>query len=71
VDTTEYSSSLFIIKTSLEFLGLRSLKTIMEGTVSILENNNLCLADTIDWSLIKRSPYAPLLKNNAPADRCR
>jgi L1 cell adhesion molecule len=71
VDTTEYSSALYIIKTSLEFLGLRSLETIMEGNVAILENDNLCLADSVDWSSIKRSPYAPLLKNNAPHERCR
>ncbi|CAG0917994.1 unnamed protein product [Notodromas monacha] len=70
VDTNEYSA-LYIIKTSLEFLGLRSLKTVSGGAVSILENDNLCLVDSIDWSRIKRSQYEPLLKKNAPPEVCR
>ncbi|CAG0915353.1 unnamed protein product [Notodromas monacha] len=71
VDMTEFSSALYIIKTSLEFLGLRSLKTIMEGAVSILENDKLCLVDSVDWSLIKRSSYMPLLMNNSSPEKCR
>ena len=48
-DLTEYFSSLYIVKTSLESLNLRSLKRIRAGKVYILENRELCFAENITW----------------------
>jgi epidermal growth factor receptor len=41
---TEFFSSLYIVKTSLTSLDLRSLRKIRSGNVAILENNELCFA---------------------------
>ena len=38
---TEYFSALYIVKTSLESLNLKSLNKIRSGSVAILENNDL------------------------------
>lgn len=50
-----YFASLYIVKTNLKSLELRSLKHINSGAVVILENKNLCFANEIDWSKIKKS----------------
>nr|CAD7198577.1 unnamed protein product [Timema douglasi] len=68
---TEYFSSLYIVKTSLKFLGLRSLKKIHSGSVAILENKNLCFAKTINWTKIKKSSeHGTLDHNNKPKEEC-
>jgi len=68
---TEYFASLYIVKTSLTSLGLRSLKKIHSGSVAILENKRLCYAQTIDWESIKKSSEHPkLLQNNKNESLC-
>ncbi|XP_063244948.1 epidermal growth factor receptor isoform X2 [Bacillus rossius redtenbacheri] len=69
---TEYFASLYIVKTSLQSLGLRSLKKIHAGSVAILENKNLCFAQNIDWKKIKKSlSHGILLQNNKPELDCK
>ncbi|KAK9695926.1 Protein tyrosine and serine/threonine kinase [Popillia japonica] len=51
----DYFTSLYIVKTSLESLELRSLKLINSGKVAILENKKLCFADKINWKKIFKS----------------
>ncbi|KAI4471682.1 tyrosine-protein kinase receptor [Holotrichia oblita] len=51
----DYFTSLYIVKTSLESLELRSLKLITSGKVAILENKKLCFADKINWKKIFKS----------------
>ncbi|MCL4143179.1 UNVERIFIED_CONTAM: hypothetical protein GTU68_019816, partial [Idotea baltica] len=73
-ETTEYFSSLYIVKTSLKSLGLRSLKRIRSGSVYILENSNLCFGDSIEWrELIKGDdPKSQLLmQNNRKSESCK
>ncbi|XP_070496722.1 epidermal growth factor receptor isoform X2 [Chironomus tepperi] len=48
-------ASLFIVKTSLKSLGLKSLKRVNSGAVVIVENKHLCFANKIDWNKIKKS----------------
>ncbi|XP_076263904.1 epidermal growth factor receptor isoform X1 [Rhynchophorus ferrugineus] len=60
----EYSSSLYIVKTSLQSLELKSLKTITMGTVAILENKHLCLAEGINWNKIRKSRENSLMLSN-------
>ena len=36
----------------LQDLGLSSLTTIMNGSVRLSQNHNLCYVDTVDWPLI-------------------
>ena len=61
----DYFSSLYIVKTSLESLELRSLKQINSGNVVILENKNMCFADTVNWNKLKKSnDREPIIKNN-------
>lgn len=68
----EYSTSLYIVKTSLETLQLKSLKRINMGTVAILENKDLCLADVISWDLIRKShEHHLMLSNNSDYRTCR
>ena len=68
---TEYFSSLYIVKTSLESLDLRSLRKIRSGGVSILENNDLCYAENINWQRIMKSPqHNTLLQNNKAPEQC-
>ncbi|CAG0882099.1 unnamed protein product [Cyprideis torosa] len=71
-ELTELQSSLLILKTSLKTLQLRSLETIRAGAVSILENENLCLAESIHWSKIMLSKHSvPQIKSNRDETRCR
>lgn len=68
---TEYFASLYIVKTSLKSLGLRSLKKIRSGSVAILENKNLCFAQGVDWKKIKKSQeHGTLLQNNKKEEDC-
>lgn len=50
-----YFASLYIVKSSLKSLELRSLKRINSGAVVILENKNLCFAQNIKWGKVKKS----------------
>ncbi|XP_034936586.1 epidermal growth factor receptor isoform X2 [Chelonus insularis] len=68
---TEYFASLYIVKTALVSLGLRSLKKINSGSIIVLENKDLCYAQTIDWSRIKNSSeHESLLSNNRNESEC-
>ncbi|XP_057671890.1 epidermal growth factor receptor isoform X1 [Diorhabda carinulata] len=68
----EYSTSLYIVKTSLESLELSSLKTIKMGTVAILENQHLCLAEGINWKSLQKSNESHLmLSNNSDSGSCK
>ena len=68
---TEYFSALYIVKTSLESLNLRSLTKIRSGAVAILENNDLCYAENIYWQRIMKSQqHNTLLQNNKPPEQC-
>ncbi|XP_065160350.1 epidermal growth factor receptor isoform X2 [Atheta coriaria] len=67
----EYFSSLFIVKTSLESLELKSLRSINSGTVIILENMNLCYAVNINWKKIVRlNDHVSMIKNNKQDESC-
>ena len=68
---TEYFASLYIVKTSLVSFGLSSLKKIYSGSIAILENKNLCYAQSINWSRIKKSSeHESLLSNNRNESEC-
>ena len=68
---TEYFASLYIVKTALVSLDLRSLKKVSSGTIAILENRNLCYAQSINWSKIKKSSeHEILLQNNNNETEC-
>lgn len=68
----EYSTSLYIVKTSLESLELRSLKRINMGTVAILENKHLCFAESINWNKIRKShEHMLMLSSNSNMEKCK
>ena len=68
---TEYFSALYIVKTSLESLNLKSLYKIRSGSVAILENNDLCYAENISWQKIMKSQsHNTLLQNNKAPEIC-
>ncbi|KAF5303726.1 hypothetical protein FQR65_LT00870 [Abscondita terminalis] len=67
----DYFSSLYIVKTSLESLDLRSLKRINSGTVAILENKHLCFAEKVNWKKLRKSvEHQFLLQNNRSPQNC-
>lgn len=51
-DYFDYFSSLYIVKTSLKSLNMKSLKQIRSGNIYILENADLCYVDEINWKKI-------------------
>ena len=68
---TEYFASLYIVRTSLTSLGLRSLRKISSGSIAILENKDLCYASAINWNKIMRSQlHNTLLQNNKDPTQC-
>eukprot|EP00094_Tigriopus_californicus_P003834 TCALIF_03690-PA protein Name:"Similar to Egfr Epidermal growth factor receptor (Drosophila melanogaster)" AED:0.16 eAED:0.16 QI:552/0.71/0.75/1/0.71/0.75/8/642/992 len=68
---TEYFSSLYVVKTSLTSLNLKSLRKIRSGSVAILENQDLCFASKIKWQKIMKSPsHNTLLQNNKDPQMC-
>lgn len=68
---TEYFASLYVVKTSLVSFGLSSLKKIYSGSIAILENKNLCYAQSINWTRIKKSSeHESLLSNNRNESEC-
>ncbi|XP_015515202.1 epidermal growth factor receptor isoform X1 [Neodiprion pinetum] len=69
--TETFFASLYIVKTALVSLGLNSLKKINSGTVAILENTDLCYAQSINWTRIKRSQeHTTILSSNKPEADC-
>ena len=68
---TEYFSSLYVVKTSLTSLNLRSLRKIRSGSVAILENKELCFTSKIEWQKIMKSPsHNTLLQANKEDQQC-
>lgn len=68
---TEYFAALYIVKTSLTSIGLRSLRKVHSGSVSILENKHLCFADKIAWKKVMRSAaHAIMLQANRREEEC-
>ena len=50
---------------------MRSLKEIRSGAVAILENQELCYAQNINWKkIMKSSNHNTLLQNNRPQQKC-
>lgn len=69
--TDTYFASLYIVKTGLRSLELKSLKRINAGTVAILENKNLCFAEGVNWNKIKKSAdHVSMIANNRNATEC-
>lgn len=67
-----YFASLYIVKTALKSLELKSLKRINSGAVVILENKNLCFASEINWNKIKKSyDHVSMIDNNKNETECR
>lgn len=66
-----YFASLYIVKTALKSLELKSLKRINSGAVVILENKNLCFASEINWNKIKKSlDHVSMIDNNKNGTEC-
>ncbi|KAG9508422.1 Epidermal growth factor receptor, partial [Fragariocoptes setiger] len=68
--TTDMFAALYIVKTSLVSLNLRSLKKIRAGNVAVIENSDLCFAEEIDWKQVLQSSGQINIKNNRNADKC-
>ncbi|XP_057319876.1 epidermal growth factor receptor isoform X1 [Microplitis mediator] len=69
---TEYFASLYVVQTALVSFGLRSLKRINSGSVVILENKNLCYAQSIHWNKIRNSSeHDTLVSNNKNETLCK
>lgn len=62
---------MIIMNQYLTSLGLNSLKKISNGNVQILENRELCYADSMSWKSLMSSSSAAFVKNNKKADVCR
>ncbi|KAL9873445.1 secreted decoy of InR [Glossina fuscipes fuscipes] len=54
----------------LQNIGLISLKQVLDGSVRIAANPNLCFTDTIDWISITGSATSFVLKNNKSPNYC-
>lgn len=68
---TEMFAALYIVKTSLVSLNLRSLKKIRSGSVAILENKELCFANSIDWKkILLQSKQSVFLEGNGNEVTC-
>lgn len=66
-----FFASLYIVKTALRSLELKSLKKINSGAVVILENKNLCYVKDIAWTKIQKSTeHESLLQNNRAEKEC-
>lgn len=66
-----YFAALYIVKTALRSMDMKSLKRINSGAVVILENSDLCFADGINWSKIKKSAdHSLLIDNNRNRTEC-
>lgn len=68
---TEHSSSVLITGTSLENLGLTSLRTVKAGHIRITDNTNLCYVENVRWGkIIEDSEERVHLMNNAEGRSC-
>ncbi|XP_059055085.1 epidermal growth factor receptor isoform X1 [Achroia grisella] len=64
-------ASLYIVKTSLKSLGLKSLKKVNSGAIAIMENKDLCFADKIAWNrLVKSKEHKQIIQNNGVPTTC-
>ncbi|XP_072930769.1 epidermal growth factor receptor isoform X2 [Epargyreus clarus] len=64
-------ASLYIVKTSLKSLGLKSLKRVNSGAIAIMENRNLCFADKIAWNiLVKSKDHKQIIQKNGDQRMC-
>lgn len=64
-------ASLYIVKTSLRSLGLKSLKKVNSGAIAIMENWNLCFADGIAWyKLVKNKDHKQAIQKNGDLRTC-
>lgn len=71
-ELTEYFAALYIVKTSLESLNMRSLKRVSSGSIAILENEKLCFANTINYNkIMKSSSHSILLQSNGNETFCK
>ncbi|KAH9642374.1 hypothetical protein HF086_004906 [Spodoptera exigua] len=64
-------ASLYIVKTSLKSLGLKSLKRVNSGAIAIMENKYLCFAEKIAWNkLVKSKDHKQIIQNNSDPETC-
>lgn len=64
-------ASLYIVKTSLKSLGLKSLKKVNSGSIAIMENRELCFADKIAWNkLVKSKDHKQIIQKNGDPKVC-
>nr|UPI11530.1 epidermal growth factor receptor isoform X1 [Mythimna separata] len=64
-------ASLYIVKSSLKSLGLKSLKRVNSGAIAIMENKFLCFADKIAWNkLVKSKDHKQIIQNNGDPKTC-
>ncbi|XP_037089788.1 epidermal growth factor receptor-like [Pollicipes pollicipes] len=72
----EYFTALYVIKTSLESLGLNAFQKVRSGGVLIAENKRLCFADGINWQAFishdkkSQSSYDVMVGTNRNASDC-
>uniref|UniRef100_A0A2M4B952 Epidermal growth factor receptor n=2 Tax=Anopheles marajoara TaxID=58244 RepID=A0A2M4B952_9DIPT len=66
-----FFASVYIVKTSLRSLELKSLKRVNSGSIVILENSNLCFVDDIEWGKIKKSTdHETMIHKNRNSSEC-
>ena len=64
-------ASLYIVKTSLKSLGLKSLKRVNSGAIAIMENRHLCFAEHIAWNkLVKSKDHKQVIQKNGDQRTC-
>ena len=66
----QLAAGLQIYNTSLEVLGLTSLKRVENGRIIITMNKRLCYGDDIEWSTVTNNPTSVVAKNNANKELC-
>ena len=66
----QLAAGLQIYNTSLEVLGLTSLKRVENGRIIISRNQRLCYGDDIDWSTFVSNPDNAVAKINANKELC-
>ncbi|KAG6443142.1 hypothetical protein O3G_MSEX002709 [Manduca sexta] len=64
-------AALYIVKTSLKSLGLKSLKRVNSGAIAIMENRYLCYAEKIAWNkLVKSKDHKQIIQKNGDPRTC-
>lgn len=58
------STAIVIVRTYLQSLGLRSLRSVPHGRIFIGFNSHLCYADTVNWETITGRANVARLRNN-------